>query len=544
MLTRYLVPAALLLCCAPALAWDFKVKEKELTLDVTETFVYTYHWDNGNVYDDDDNFHQILNTLDVNLSHEDLRVGARLDANLFASSPADELCPDPLRAWCGSRYEDHFAAERLYLIWARPELDFTVGDFYASLGRGLALNVVKIDELGQDITIRGGKLVYHDGGLGATVLAGFFNPLDVDNATATLAPWEAEPVMAGRLEYSFFEAVLVGAHAVYIPTMPLGDNDHNLVWGMGVELPNLWGGNLGLVAEVDVQRTTQGGEVVRGPDRDGGADGLAAYASATLTLGDVNLLGEFKYYDNFELRGPVAENEPYTLLYHHPPTLERITADIKSNSHISGGRLRVDYNIGELGPVELILFANFGYFESWEPEGVFLDTSADQRIMSPFGGLELSWMDGEGKLQVSSGVRRTFDAREDKVKYRDIHVEVDVEQPIVASHSLKLTVVYLDRLRNPDPLIGEQTWRELDSALSYKWSPHLQVAFTFERMEDPLEVPEPINFYGGSVRYFIDTGTYINLRVGENRGGIKCYLGTCRYVPPFAGAELSGVVRF
>ena len=153
-------------------------------------------------------------------------------------------------------------------------------------------------------------------------------------------------------------------------------------------------------------------------------------------------------------------------------------------------------------------------------------------------------MDGEGKLQVSSGVRRTFDAREDKVKYRDIHVEVDVEQPIVASHSLKLTVVYLDRLRNPDPLIGEQTWRELDSALSYKWSPHLQVAFTFERMEDPLEVPEPINFYGGSVRYFIDTGTYINLRVGENRGGIKCYLGTCRYVPQFSGVDVQAVVRF
>ena len=70
------------------------------------------------------------------------------------------------------------------------------------------------------------------------------------------------------------------------------------------------------------------------------------------------------------------------------------------------------------------------------------------------------------------------------------------------------------------------------------------MALTFERMEDPLEVPEPVNYYGGSVRYFINAGTYINLRLGQNRGGIKCYLGTCRYVPPFAGVELTGVLRF
>jgi len=535
----------MLLLSPPAWGWEFSLFRQDFTLDVTDTLTYAYNGDNRNTYDDDDEYHLVLNKLDVSLSHGDFRLGGRFDTYVFAGAPAPAA---PASSWDDGRYVDRFVPQQVYLILARPEFDLTMGDFYAALGKGIALSVIKIDELGQDTTIRGGKFVYHDGGLGVTFLAGQFNPLALDSATGWVAPWSREPVVAGRLEHNFFGRVLAGAHAVYHIIddpggvgVPVARTDHNLVWGMGLDVPELFDGRLSLSGEVDLQRTVTDGQVVRGPGIEGeGIDGIAAWASATSQLGDLTLLGEYKYYDNFDIRArPGSRFEPYALLYNHPPTLERLTADIKGNTHVSGGRLRADYNLGALGPLELLLFANYGYFEDWA-EGT------DMAIHNPFGGVEITWQEGQGKLELESGLRRTFDNQNDKEKYRDIHVELNLEQAIVARHSLKLTLNLLQRTRSaplsPD---GEDEWRELDLALSYKWSPHLLLAFTFERQEDPREIDEdPVNYFGGSARYYITTGTYVNLRAGQNRGGIKCYLGTCRYVPPFSGAELQAVVRF
>ena len=117
-----------------------------------------------------------------------------------------------------------------------------------------------------------------------------------------------------------------------------------------------------------------------------------------------------------------------------------------------------------------------------------------------------------------------------------------MEQSLATRHSLKLTFSLLQRSRAE--FISEDEWKEMDLALTYKWSPHLLLAFTVERQEDPREVREPENYFCGVARYYITTSTYINVRGGQNRGGIKCYLGTCRYVPPFSGAEVQAVVRY
>jgi len=541
---RAVLVLAVLLAPAPGSAWEFSLFKQDFTLDVTNTLGYTYHFDNDNQYDDDDKYHQVLNVLDASLSHGDLRLGGRFDLNLFADTPADRLCGDSLSkpSWCGKRYENHFAAERLYLIVARPEFDVTMGDFYASLGRGMALNVVKLDELGQDTTIRGGKLVYHDHGMGLTFLAGETNPLDVDTATGYMAPWKAEPLLAGRLEYNILEKVIAGAHAVYVihdnpnsSGVAVARTDHDLVGGAGIEVPNLLDGALAFVGEFDLQRTVEQGQVIRGPDREGeGINGVAAYASATAQIGDLTLLGEYKYYDDFELKAP-GNDPPYALLYHHPPTLERITAEVHDNTSVSGGRLRADYNLGQLGPVELLVFANYGYFQDW--------AGGDYSIHDPHGGLELSWSEGEGKLQLESGLRRTFDEENGYVAYRDIHVEMDAEQPLASRHSLKLSWLLMQRALKDQ--LSELTWIEMDLALSYKWSPYLLLAVTFERQGDPRVVgDDPGNYYGGFVRYYITPSSYVTLRAGENRGGIKCYLGTCRYVPQFSGVDVQAVVRF
>jgi hypothetical protein len=539
-------------------AWDFSIKGREINLAVTETFKYTYHFDNGDGDLDHDRFHQFLNVLDVSLSHDVFRIGTRLDLNLFADDPFGRECPTATAVWwCGeadSRYRQHIAAERLYFIVARREFDLTLGDFYVSLGKGIALNIVKLDELGQDTTIRGGKFLLHYRDFEVTFLGGEINPLDVDEATGRLTIWPAEPLIAGRVEYRFFDKVIAGAHSVYVFRNSLRNSagtssertDYNLIGGVTVEAPNIRDGLLSFAGEVDLQRTVYLSETIRGPGAEDGAAGIAAYGSTTLHLGKVTLLGEFKYYDGLQLKAENVVNEPYTLFYNQPPTLERVNAEVTDNTSVTGGRLRADYNFGELGTVELLAFVNYAYFYNW--------AKGDHRIHDPYVGVELQWQEGQGHLHVSGGVRREDNRDKGQVYRQDVHVEFDVEQRLSKSHSLKINGQYLRRQRQ---LLSLDEWSEADVTLNYKWSPRLAVGLTYERQEDPSIISarlqtathdEPAlgacNYLSGAAQYYFTPSTYVAVRVGSARAGLKCINGVCRLYPGFAGAQLSVVARF
>jgi hypothetical protein len=554
-----------------ALAWDFSIKGHELTLDITNTAGYTYHFNNDPIeYADpndpkrldglrDDTFHQIFNKLDISLSYGAYRAGARLDLNLFANTPFDQHCGGANQpAWCTfetPRYRNQFDAERLFVVVTRPEFDLTLGDFYASFGKGLALSVIQQDDIGQDTTIRGGKLAIHYEDLGLTLLAGTTNVLNIDKATGYDAPWDPEPILAARLEYRFFETVIAGAHAVYVireePNRGQSGYQfmrslmHETLWGFGAEAPDLLGGALSVGGEVDFQRTRDFYKgLVRGPGADGGLSGFAAYFSSTLNVADLTVLAELKYYDDFQLVGlDKYSDSPYVLVYHLPPTLDRKKALIKEgNTHVKGGRIRLDYNVGQLGPLELLLYANYGYFHNWAPEvNPFAPpTDGDKRAHSPFGGFELDWAENTGQLKAEGGMRRVFDHVADEIYQKDVHVEVSVEQAF-GKHGVGAKVLFLDRTSKVAQL---NEWHEIEAALSYTWSSKLAISVTYERQEDPAQVPQPVDLFGGIVRYYIKSDTYVNLRVGENRGGIKCLNGACTFVPPFSGVEALFVMRY
>ena len=574
-----LLVALLLLAPRAGLAWDFTIKGHELTLDVTNTLAYTYYFDNDpNEYPadgsrdferlgklHDDLFHQIFNKLDVSLTYGEYRAGARLDLNLFANSPFKQHCGGANEpGWCvqaPERYNNQFSAERLYLTVTRKAFDLTLGDFYASFGKGIALSLIQLDEMGQDTTIRGGKLNIHHGDLGLTILGGTINVLDVDKATGFDARWEPEPILGGRLEYNFLGKVLAGTHAVYLVR-----DDHreahyfgyDAIWGAGFEVPDLLNDRLSFSGEVDLQWSLAPAKPAPGEVRQGEHAGTAVYASATLQLWDLTTLLEFKHYDEFELIG--FAKEPYVQMYHLPPTLDRKKAEIsEGNVNVTGFRLRLDYNVGQLGPVELLLFANYGYFHNWQEGRGATAIAGDKRIHTPFGGFELQWdaSPGAGQAQASAGMRKVLDHDADDSIYRqDIHLEVSVEQAF-GDHGVELKYLLLDRKKL---VMDLNEWREMELTLSYKWSPRLTVALTYERQEDPTQVawvlsdpndptseqvPGAGNLFSAAIRYNPEflPGSYVNLRIGESRGGIKCLSGICRQMPPFAGVELMLVIR-
>lgn len=553
----------LLLVPAAAAAKDFKIGKHELSLSVTETASYSYRTDNGNSDTKDDNYHHVVSVLDLALSKGDARFGARFDLHVFAERPCDSAASAPPATACGNRYLnnyliDHrrrfYLPERIYATAARPELDLIFGDFYASFGKGIALNVVKLDQLGQDTAIRGGKLIIHHSDLELTLLGGQVNFLDTDEATGLRAPWGTDPLVAGRIEYRFFDTVVAGAHGVFVMTdLPAGTGsrtpgaDHHTVWGVSVELPNLRDGLLALAAEFDLQSSREQGTDRRGFDAIGsGLPGAAAYGSATLNLGGLTVLAEGKYYDDYLLGAAPATGEPYALLYSQPPTLERIKARIDGTSKIGGGRLKLEYNLGALGPVELRLIANYALFKSWF-------YAEDHLVHDAWGGFELQWQEGTGLLHVTSGMRREAEIESGQLHRRDLFVELDFEQKLAARHSLKLTSELVFR-QEPNLLRGTtEDWIEGEVVLSYKWAPRLSLGVFYEHQGEPQIVRErekssPLlgaeSYLGGTAQYFFDAGTYLALRAGQNREGIKCLNGLCRRQPSFAGVQLSFVGRF
>ena len=117
-----------------------------------------------------------------------------------------------------------FYVEKWGLEYTGRTVEATLGDFYVSFGRGLVLSIRKLDELGIDTTLRGGKLVYHEDRVAATLVLGVTNIQNVDEATGRfvarlpargdlLRPVAAPHDFIGgaRVEYRFLDRVNVGA---------------------------------------------------------------------------------------------------------------------------------------------------------------------------------------------------------------------------------------------------------------------------------------------------------------------------------------------
>ena len=192
-----------------------------MTVDVTNTAVVGFHFDNRN--DDpryaarflDDNYGEWIDRFNLQVTWWRLQLGVRIDAATYFATPSeadadlqakiagDEVLfeTDSIRRELNTRYLNTYYPAKLWLGYAQPGLDVTVGDFYAQLGRGLIFSVRKLDELAIDTTVRGGKLVAdHDFGplrLGATAFAGQMNPLRVDETSGRRLHGAGSPLFFG-----------------------------------------------------------------------------------------------------------------------------------------------------------------------------------------------------------------------------------------------------------------------------------------------------------------------------------------------------------
>ena len=82
-----------------------------------------------------------------------------------------------------SRYRDYIYPAKIFARYTGKNLELTAGDAYVQFGRGFVLSLRKVDELGIDTTVRGGKLTFTSDPFAFTIVGGILNPTRIDEAT-------------------------------------------------------------------------------------------------------------------------------------------------------------------------------------------------------------------------------------------------------------------------------------------------------------------------------------------------------------------------
>lgn len=170
------------------------VAGKPVRLDLTETSIFNWHFDNRNGSPVDDDYGEWIQRLDTKLSWGNFNLGFRLDSAVYQLAPTAPYLAQGDRTrffdyqkQLVNRYQTSIYPSKLHLTYATPDLELTLGDFYVQFGRGLVLSLRKIDEVALDTTLRGAKVDWRgqldDWRFGAVAVAGYTNPVRVDESS-------------------------------------------------------------------------------------------------------------------------------------------------------------------------------------------------------------------------------------------------------------------------------------------------------------------------------------------------------------------------
>ena len=168
------------------------------SFSLTSTTVGRYRGQNFDTNLHDDNFGSLTERLDVSALATPWRLYLRVDG--FVPFGHDTTCAPNEAALCylnwdlrpggtgrdrsgrgeGDNILDSVLPERLSLRYQRRGLTLELGDFYQVFGRGVALSFRKVDPIGLDTTLRGGRFEYERGRMTLRAFGGYSNPQNLD----------------------------------------------------------------------------------------------------------------------------------------------------------------------------------------------------------------------------------------------------------------------------------------------------------------------------------------------------------------------------
>ncbi len=600
---------------APARAVELaKVDGKPVSVDVTETAIGTQRFAARTAEGElpnDNGWGAFINKLNVLLKWDKLTLGTRLDASLYWLRPEDRDFADPREkknavADGASRFRDTVYPAKLWLTYKRPGIEVTAGDAYVQLGRGLVLSARKLDELGVDTTIFGGKAVVQHDPFQVVLVAGFANPTRIDEASgralylprpiagdaksaqplygsdrivgAEIQSGRGLPLVLGsriaRLTrcapYQYDAAGKVVGGGVFDAPLgscapddtqawmasvssvasPVASSTEVVVASQSVEIPSLWKHG-SLYVEGAVQR-----RALDDP-RQADTQGNAIYGVLATSFGNVNNTLEVKSYRSFyplsaAINGTRA-GAFSALAYSALPTTEPITQDAmfgSFNACVDGGRLRTDVRIRQ----RLLVYGALGYYRTksevpgggCDAAGRFRGAKADEMqtvVHDVTTGFEWRFDNDQSWVFASTNARN--DVKDsDHPFYREGSMQFLVNKQISGPYAAE--VVGRHRLRWQE---GENLQTGTAEAYWREGETYtsLKIAPTWvftQGFEYTTRAGFPTYYLNGSLLYRITPNDNVKLLVGQQRGGLKCVSGVCRIFPAFEGIRAELTLRF
>ncbi len=172
-----------------------KIDKKTVKLDVTEASFFVQRFDPRTLNHElqgDGYFGYWVNRLNLALSWWRLTLGTRLDSSLWWREPSWVMPDETLAqhkeqqrqaATDSYRFPQTIYPAKLWATYNGPGVELTVGDAYVQFARGFVTSMRKLDDLGIDTTLRGGKIAVSKGPFAITGVAGVTNPARVDEAS-------------------------------------------------------------------------------------------------------------------------------------------------------------------------------------------------------------------------------------------------------------------------------------------------------------------------------------------------------------------------
>ena len=484
------------------------------------------------------------------------------------------------------RFRDDYRLERLSLRLTSRFVDVSAGDFNVQFGRGIALSVRNVDQLGIDPTLKGGRVDVHSKPLEFTAFAGQANRANSDYATRQLiedpgypakctidrpdhSVWQignpiwttcSDLVTGARIEGKLPAKLRLAGHYAYI------DFGEQIASGLDESIHVAGGDFSGKRIAERWDLFVGGAALVRqrdAPELDvpalEGVDyiGHAVFVANNFYIGDsTTLLIEGKHYRDFLLAV-----QPTRIQYSDAPTLEREDQQVPGNFNSTGGRVRLDHTWQPLG---LTLFANamaYAFAENLKQDPF---ARADG-LVATHGYAGAIYRRPRATAQVSFGYRYEYHQDDGRFRRRFPHGELYVNFPLANTRGLVHSASFRFEARFEDKQVtgfADERFVYGQTILGYALAPYLQIAFIggfsteFPALPGAVDLTrelcdleagdrcKPHLWPGAELKLTIAGNNFVRVFAGRQVGGRVCVNGSCRTLPDFEGVRAELVLSF
>ncbi len=545
-----------------ASAAEGEAEKPDLPVTFTEEFKLRYWSQDQTLETDEGEVHaydyvEQVNRLSASGSFGDWTVNAQVDeVALFRNQfyLDDELVverelvdPDAFSPTPGFSYLN---VEKLMVRHQGETATITLGDHYASFGRGIVLNLNRNVDVDVDSSIQGVKAEWRPGAWDVTGVIGQINRQQVymTNPNVGISGDKRHAVAGLRAERYGLGPANVGVHGVAwsfteeaglgAGFQELGTTPDALAGGATVEVFGVGGVDWFLEADgfgfpTD---TLFGGQETE--------PGYAVYGSAAIYWGLTTWLVEGKRYKNAERLNSLLGPEFYEVatgptLEYERATTEDSSAALNSND-IYGGRVRLDISAAQ----GVVPYAAVTVLRDKELGGLHFN-EVPETIIHPVGGLELT-IDHWAVL-LNMGYRIDDRDGTEGGSDRQLHGDLDFKFPL--GHGWLGNISSgIERYQWGNNPLQQTDYFETENAVSIQYGSKIGLIGYLDYSDNPL-IDTTGNLaddlYGALEIQFKPTSA-ITMKAfyGAYKAGIRCSGGQCRMMPGFEGARFTFVGTF